>query len=170
MSVLDWLGLAPKKDLIASDVAIVHKIRDALERLPPEHARFVGTFAMLLTRVAHADLEITDDEVRGMHGLIVASAGLSPEEAELVVEMAKVQQRLFGITEGYLAAREFKAASTHEDRTRVLDALFAVAAADGNVSGVEEDTIRQIASELGLGAEEFVHARGKVREHRNLLK
>jgi uncharacterized tellurite resistance protein B-like protein len=105
-----------------------------------------------------------------MERLIVDSGALSPAEAALVVEMAKVHQRLFGITEGYLAAREFRASSTHDDRLRLLDALFAVAAADGTVSVVEEETIRQIASELGLDHDEYVHARAKVREHREVLR
>jgi uncharacterized tellurite resistance protein B-like protein len=170
MSLLARLGLAPKKDLIATDVALVHRISDALERLPPEHARFVGTFALLLARVAHADLEISDAEIRGMEQLIVDAAALAPEEAALVVELTRVQQRLFGVTEGYLAVREFRAASTRDDRLRVLDALFAVAAADGVVSVVEEETIRQMATELGLDHEEYVHARGKVRAQRQVLQ
>lgn len=170
MSILEKLGLAPKKALIATDVALVHRISDALERLPPEHARFVGTFALLLARVAHADLDTSDAEIRGMEALLVDAAALTPEEATLAVELARAQQRLFGITEGYLAAREFRASSTHDDRLRLLDALFAIAAADGVVSVVEEETIRQIASELGLGHDEYVHARAKVRAHREVLQ
>jgi uncharacterized tellurite resistance protein B-like protein len=170
MSILAKLGLAPKKELIATDVALVHRISDALERLPPEHARFVGTFSLMLARVAHADLDTSEAEVRGMQTLIAEAAAITPEEAALVVDLARAQQRLFGITEGYLATREFRAASTHDDRLRVLDALFAVAAADGVVSVVEEETIRQIASELGLGHDEYVHARAKVRAHREVLK
>jgi uncharacterized tellurite resistance protein B-like protein len=170
MSILDWLGLRPKKDLIATDVAIVHKISDSLDRLPPEHARFVGTFALLLARVAHADLHISEAEIRGMEQQIVESGALSPAEAALVVEMTRVHQRLFGVTEGYLAAREFRASSTREDRVRLLDALFAVAAADSSVSVVEEQTIRQIATELGLEQDEYQHALTKVRQHREVLR
>jgi uncharacterized tellurite resistance protein B-like protein len=170
MSIMEWLGLRPKKDLLETDVAIVHKISDSLDRLPPEHARFVGTFAMLLARVAHADLDISEAEVRGMERLIVESGALSPAEAALVVEMTRVHQRLFGITEGYLAAREFRASSTREDRLRLLDALFAVAAADGNVSAAEEQTIRQITTELGLEQAEYLQAVAKVREHRAVLR
>jgi uncharacterized tellurite resistance protein B-like protein len=170
MSILERLGLAPKKELIATDVALVHRIQDALERLPVEHARFVGTFSMLLARVAHADLDTSEVEVAHMEQLLVEAAALTAEEAKIAVDLARAQQRLFGITEGYLAAREFRAASTHEDRMRLLDALFAVAAADGVVSVIEEETVRQIASELGLGHEEYVHARAKVRAHREVLK
>jgi uncharacterized tellurite resistance protein B-like protein len=170
MGLLDWLGLKAKKDLIATEVEIVRRIGETLDRLPAQHARFVGTFALLLSRVAHADLAISDDEVRRMEALVADAAGLPVAEAALVVEMAKSHQRLFGVTEGYLAAREFRAHSTQEDRQRLLDALFAVAAADGSVSVAEEETIRQMTSELGLEHDAFVAARAKVREHREVLK
>jgi uncharacterized tellurite resistance protein B-like protein len=162
MGLLDLLGLKPKKELVKTEVEIVRRIGDALDRLEPQHARFVGTFSIMLSRVAHADLVIGEEEVRRMEALIVEAAHLSAEEAALVVELAKNQQRLFGITEGYLATREFKAHSTLEDRERLLDALFAVAAADGQVSVSEEETIRQMASELGLEHDAFVAARAKV--------
>jgi uncharacterized tellurite resistance protein B-like protein len=170
MSILSWLGLAPKPDLPRSDVATVHKIGEALERLPPEHAKFVGTFALLLARVAHADLHISDDEIRHMEQAVEEHAALSAAEAALAVEIARMQQRLFGVTEGYLASREFKASSNRDDRLRLLDALFAVAAADGNVAVAEEEVIRQIASELGLDHSDYVQARGKVRGQREVLK
>jgi uncharacterized tellurite resistance protein B-like protein len=130
----------------------------------------VGTFSLLLARVAHADLETSELEIQRMQTLVAEAAALTPEEAVLAVDLARAQQRLFGITEGYLAAREFRASSTYDDRLRVLDALFAVAAADGVVSVVEEETIRQIASELGLGHDEYVHARAQVRAHRAVLQ
>jgi uncharacterized tellurite resistance protein B-like protein len=170
MSLLRWLGLEPKKELVRTEVEMVRRIGEALDRLPAEHARFVGTFALMLSRVAHADLAISEDETRRMELLVAESAHLPAAEAALVVEMAKSQQRLFGVTEGYLATREFRAFSNVEDRQRLLDALFAVAAADGMVSVSEEETIRQMASELGLEHEAFVAARAKVREHRSVLK
>jgi uncharacterized tellurite resistance protein B-like protein len=170
MSILAWLGLRPQKDLPKTDVEIVRRIGETLDELPEQHARFVGTFALLLARVAHADLAISEAEMRGMEALVREHAGLPAAEAALVVEMAKTHQRLFGVTEGYLAAREFRAHSTRDDRLRLLDALFAVSAADGVVSVDEEELIRQIASELGLEHDDYVAARAQVRAHRQVLK
>jgi len=172
MGILSLLGLAPKSGPAAnpSDVDTVRRIGDALEKLPPDQARFIGTFALLLARVANADLSITEEETRRMEELVAEHAGLDAAQAALAVEIAKVQHRLFGGTEDYLASRELRKLSTLEDRMRVLDCLFAVSAADDDVSGVEENVIRQIATELGIDHARFIEARRKVSDKRSVMK
>ena len=66
--------------------------------------------------------------------------------------------------------REFVQISSAEQRTELLDCLFAVSAADESISGVEESQIRQIASELGFSHRQFVEARAAYSEHREVLK
>ena len=46
--------------------------------------------------------------------------------------------------------REFREIATAEQRLELLDCLFAVAAADGSISSVEESQAGQIAKELGF--------------------
>jgi uncharacterized tellurite resistance protein B-like protein len=170
MGILAWLGLAPRPALAEADVDTVRRIGDALDKFPPEQARFIGTFALLLARVANADLEVTEEETRRMEQLVVEHAALSPAEAALAVEIAKGHQRLFGATEDYLASREFKKLSSRDDRLRLIDCLFAVSAADDEVSTAEENVIRQIANELSVEQDEFVEARRKVRDKRAVFK
>ena len=102
---------------------------------------------------------------------IVRGVGHLPEEqAVLVVQIAKSQHRLFGGTENFLVTREFRDLSTPEERHELLECLFAVSAADESISGAEEAQIRQIASELGFSHGQFVDARVKWSEHREVLK
>ncbi|NIM63068.1 MAG: hypothetical protein GTO30_15925, partial [Acidobacteria bacterium] len=61
----------------------------------------------MLSRVAHADLDISDDETRAMEELVIETGGLPEEQAIIVVQMAKTQNLLFGGTENYLVAKEF---------------------------------------------------------------
>jgi hypothetical protein len=66
MSVLKFLGLE-KKDAAASAAAetdTVRKITDALDRLDPDRARYIAAFAYILSRVSHADLNISPVETR----------------------------------------------------------------------------------------------------------
>lgn len=170
MGLLDWLGLRPKPALAQTDVETVRRIGEALDRLPPDQARFVGTFSLLLARVAHADLNITDDEVRRMEELVAEHTGLDAPQAALAVEIARTQHRLFGGTEDYQASRELRAVTDRDQRLGVLDCLFAVAAADDSVTSDEEEVIRRIATELGLEQTEYVAARQTVREKRAVLK
>jgi uncharacterized tellurite resistance protein B-like protein len=172
MGILSLLGLAPKpaQASSSSDVDTVRRIGEALEKLPADRARFVGTFALCLARVANADLSITEAETRRMEQLVAEHAGLDAAQAALAVEIAKVQHRLFGGTEDYLASRELRKLSSLEERMRLLDCLFAVSAADDDVSGVEENVIRQIATELGIDHAGFIEARRKVGDKRSVLK
>ncbi|HZE20002.1 MAG TPA: TerB family tellurite resistance protein [Candidatus Angelobacter sp.] len=148
----------------------VREIADALDRLPPERARHLASFAYILGRVANVDLEVTPEETRAMEGILRRLAGLSEDEAILIVRIAKSQHELFGATESYVVTREFARSSSEEEKNALLECLFAVSASDNEVSGIEEAEIRKIAGELGLSHADFIAARFRVREQIPLLK
>lgn len=88
----------------------------------------------------------------------------------MVVQMAKTQNILFGSTENYLVAREFGRTSTREQKQALLECLFAVSAADGSISVVEDNEINQVATELKLERDDVVAARSQFREYLAVLK
>jgi uncharacterized tellurite resistance protein B-like protein len=138
--------------------------------MEPEEAKFIATFAFTLSRVAHADLEISDEETREMERIVMERGKLPEEQAILVVQIAKTQSRMFGSTDNYVVTREFGRLSTREQKLALLDCLFAVSAADENVSTIEDNEIRKIAEELKLDHSEFIAARSVYREHLGVLK
>lgn len=148
----------------------VRKIVRELAALPAERARHVAAFAYVLSRVAHADLEVSEEETRAMERIVREVGHLPEEQAVLVVEIAKTQNRLFGATENYLVTREFKEIAGPEERRKLLDCLFAVSAADDSISSAEEAQVRQIASELGFSLSEYVEARSAWNDKREVLK
>jgi len=153
VSLLRFLGIGksePSKTEGAGETKSVREIAARLERLPPETARHLAGFAYVLARVAHADLEIAEAEADAMRRAVRELAGLSSEEADLVVEIAKSQARLLGGTENYVVTREFRRGSTLEQRQRLLACLYAVTAADGTISGAESREIANVAEELGF--------------------
>ncbi len=150
MSLLRFLGLGGEEKNSESDTETVRKIAGRLERLDPEMARYLAAFAYVLARVAHADLRIDADETAAMEGIVVRIADLAPEEASLVVEIAKSQARLLGGTENYVVTRQFRSISSREQRGKLLECLYAVAAADGSITGPESNEIVAIAEELGF--------------------
>lgn len=174
MSLLEILGLKSSSDSTAAEktgnTETVRKIVSELEAMDAEKARYVAAFAYILGRVAHADLHISDEETRKMEAIVLQLGHLPEEQAILVVQIAKSQNRLFGHTENFLVTREFTEISTAEQRQELLDCLFAVSAADNSISGAEESQIRQIASELGFSHHQFVDARSLYSEHREVLK
>jgi uncharacterized tellurite resistance protein B-like protein len=105
-----------------------------------------------------------------MERLIVERCGLDPAQAILVAQMAKTQTLLFGGTENYLVAREFGQIATREQSRGLLECLFAVAAADGSISVVEDNEIRRITNELRLTHEEFIQARSEYHDYLAVLR
>ncbi len=168
MSILDFLGLkstAPEPQHNRGETDTVRKIVARLDGLPEDKARFVAAFAFMLSRVAHADLDISDEETRAMEQIVVEPGGLPEEQATLVVQMAKTQNLLFGGTENYLVAKEFNRIATREQKLSLLHCLFAVGAADDSISATENNVVRQIAEELNLEHADFIAVRSRFREH-----
>lgn len=168
MSLLRFLGLQREHDSEANEYASsAESLRDVvqrLERLEPDRAQYVARFAYVLGRVANADLEVSEVETRAMEREVRALGGLDESEAVLVVEIAKAQHRLFGSTDSYSITRDFARDATLEQKQALLGCLFAVSAADENVSGEEEGEIRRIVKELDLTHDDFLAARAGYRD------
>jgi len=173
-SIFELLGLRESEEAAAvvsqvesTDIA---EIGARLEGLEEDRARYIVIFAMVLARAARADLEVSDNERWVMVQILREHAGLPEDQAELAVEMVAHRNQLFGVTEDYLATRLFKDVATDEHLECMLRCLFAVCAADDSITLVEEEEVRQIASELGLTHEQFIEARHAFREKREVLK
>lgn len=171
MSLLKFFGLSPAEpDRGAAETETVRKIVQKLDQLPQDQARYVAAFAYLLSRAADADLNVSAEEIAEMERLVMDKGGLSEELAVLVVQIAKTQTHLFGGTENYLVTREFERTATHEQKLAILDCLFAVTAADENITASEDNVVKQIASELKLSHADYIAARSRFREHLAVLK
>lgn len=151
VSLLRFLGLgASSTQSERRETQTVRRIAAQLDRLPPEQARYLASFAYVLARVANADLEIDASELAEMERIVRTIAELSEAEAALVVQIAKSQAQHLGGTENYVVTREFRQLASKEQRARLLQCVYAVAAADGTISNVESSEILSIAEELGF--------------------
>jgi uncharacterized tellurite resistance protein B-like protein len=147
----------------SNETETVRKITQALDRLDPERAKYIAAFAYLLARVARADLNISPEETRAMERIVTERSGLPEEQAIIVVQIAKAQSVLFGATENFLVAREFKGIADYPGRLALLDCLFAVAAGDCSISTIEDNEISQIADELRIEHRDLISIRSKYR-------
>ena len=170
MSVFKWLGLQEAQPSSSADSETLRRITRALEQMDPAKARYLASFAFILSRVAHADLDISDSETAEMERRVVAWGGLSEEQAILVVQIAKTQSRLFGGTDNFSVTKLFKEMADPERKVELLHCLFAVSAADDSVSVLEENEIWKIATELGLTHSEYVAIRSDYRDKREVLR
>ena len=161
-SLLGMLGLErPAPD--AGDA--IRRIATELERLEPAQARYVAAFAFVLSRVAGADHEVSDEETALMTSLVREKLSLSPDQATLVVEIARTQQRMFGGTDDFLVTRELAGLASDEQKLAIVDCLYAVAAADKSVRVSETNEIAHIAKQLRVDPEDVRRIRQKYRDH-----
>ena len=172
MDILALFGIQKEQAPAPSDSVTdtIRKISDSLDKLDREQAKYVASFAYILGRVAHADLDISREESREMERLVEGMGGLLEEQAVLVVEIAKTQNRLFGSTENFLVTREFRRVASRDQRVALLNCLFAVSSSDQSISTVEDNEIRHVAKELGLDHSDFIAARRNYIEHFEVLK
>jgi uncharacterized tellurite resistance protein B-like protein len=161
-SILSFLGVNADASSGGSDV--VQRIAAELDRLEPDAARFVAAVAFVLSRIAAADHEVTDDEARTMERLVREKAGLPDDQAALVVAMARTEQRLFGATDDFLVTRELARVSSYDQKLHLIDCLFAVATTDGRIRAKESDEISRIARELRVESSDLARVRSQYRD------
>lgn len=164
MSLLRFLGVGERRRGAESETDTVRRIAAQLERLDPATAKYLAAFAYVLARIANADLEIDASETAEMERSVHEVADLEDAQAALVVQIAQSQARLLGGTENYVVTREFRRISTAEQRGRLLQCLYAVAAADGTISTAESREIASIGEELGFTRAEINSLRGAYRD------
>lgn len=176
MSFLDSLfeslrGGSPRmQEAGVDETETVRKIARALDELDTERARYIATFAYILGRVAHADLDISEEESRAMERIVVERGGIPPQQAVIVVQIGKSQNRLFGGTEDFLVTREFNEIADRAQKLQLLDCLYAVSASDDDVSTVEDNEIGKIANELRLDRADLVRAREAYVQYLSVLR
>ena len=158
MSILKFLGLQTDQASAAEEGDTVLRLQEALEDLKPAKARYITSFALILGRVAGADGQISDTELKEIDRIIRVEGGLDDKQANLVLELTR-NRDLQGQAVDTLVTGEFGRVASREQKTQLLNCLFAVAAAEGNVSEVEEDMIHLISGEISLPERDFIGVR-----------
>ncbi len=174
MSVAKLLGMlrghSEGSSPTSANTETVRKIVRQLDHMEQEKARYIAAFSYLLSRVANADLNISEAETEEMEKLVVGLSGLPEEQAILVVQIAKSQATLFGGTENFLVTQEFNKMASQEQKLALLQCLFAVSAADRSISSAEDREIREISDELQLTHQDFINARLMYKDYLAVLK
>jgi uncharacterized tellurite resistance protein B-like protein len=124
--------------------------------IPDAELRRLGLAGGLLALIGRVQAGADSDERAAMIATLQSAWSLPAESAEFVVEVALAggeKLDLFRLT------RELAEVTAPEERRRLLSALFAVAAADGQASFEETEQIRLIAQGLKLSHQEFIDAK-----------
>lgn len=114
----------------------------------------------LMAKVAQLDRQVTDEEFAAMGLALQEKWGVKKETAVFITEVAVAE--ITASQDVFRMYREFTTITTEDERVRFVEALFAVAAADGDVSFDETEEIRNISRGLNLYHHQFIEAKMKV--------
>lgn len=142
----------------------IHRIADELDRLDPEYARYLASFACILSRVANADRQVSADELAAMETFVMDKGRVSAEQAAMVVQLSRTHQKLFGATDDFLVTRELGRTASYEQKLALIDCLYAVASADKRILAAEGDEIGRIGRELKVDQADLSRLRSGYRE------
>lgn len=161
-SIRAWLGVDTPQ---TPEFAPLRETLEALDHLEPNRARYLGAFAYLLGRVAHADQHVSPEETLKMEALVQEQGQLSQDQAMVVVQLAKASNLLFGGTANFLVAREFSSLASYDQKLALMRCLFALSAADEAISTAEEAEIHRIGNELRIDHADLVTLRVAHQRH-----
>jgi uncharacterized tellurite resistance protein B-like protein len=151
------LNNAPNREKYFDDFLknkVYYEIRRRLDlgegelEIAEQDLRKLSTIGGLMARVAQTDHVVLENEIDKITSGLQSSWGLSRETATFVMECA-----ISDVCKDFdylRMSREFIELATYEERVQVLDLLFSVAKADGQVSNAEFLEINHIADDLLL--------------------
>lgn len=167
-SLLKTLGLGGSDDGPVGTETVA-AVAAAIDGLDADRARFVAAFAYLLSRVASADHEVTDEERETMARQVIALGGVPDAQAADAVHRALLATGRHGAVEDYQVAREFRALATEDEKLRLLRCLFTLSAEQG-ITTAEDNEISRIAGALRLEQRQVAAMRREFRDRLNVLR
>ena len=111
----------------------------------------------LLIEVALSDKDFDEEEITSMKEILKTTHGISDETINELVSNAK--QTVDESTSLYSYTREVNDNFTYDDKLLLLQSLWDIAYADGNVDKYEEHLIRKISDLIYISHSDFIQAK-----------
>jgi uncharacterized tellurite resistance protein B-like protein len=114
----------------------------------------------MMAVVARTNPQVTADEQAAIKATLQQNWRLNDEQAAFLIDVAISQQP--ADLDSFRLADGFATVSDYDERGQLVDALFAIAAADGAVNNDEVEAIRALANAMVLTHERFIEAKLKA--------
>lgn len=142
------------------------RIRSALEPqtavpVDVEHQLRLATGALLL-EISRADFKIHYQERQSIAEAVRDTFGLSMEETRTLIEEAESQSECAASLQIYTSLiRDY---STHPQKVRLIEDLWRVAYADGEIHDLEHRLVQRVAGLIDLSARQVERIRIQIHE------
>lgn len=113
--------------------------------------------AALLLEMASADFSVEPEEIEAVHKAITKGLGLSREDTDELVSLAKEEAR--DMTSYYQFTSAINKSCTPDEKTLIIELMWQVAFADGRLDNYEEHMIRKIANLIHVPRGQIVAAK-----------
>ena len=117
--------------------------------------------AALLIEMMHIDDQLQTEEQESIVGRLETLFSLSPEQTSTLMDLAEQERKAatdyFQFT--HLINREFSS----EQKINLIESLWRVAYADGDLSMYEEYLVRKISDLVGVSHTDFIILKNRVR-------
>lgn len=130
------------------------------EATPDKERLLQVATATLLLEVVRADFEVQQSELDKLYGLLGSQFQLDKAELDQIVTEANEEaDHLVSLQH---ITRQLNEAFSESEKIRVIEMMWEVVFADGNLDHYEEHLIRQVAELLYLPHSAFIRARHKA--------
>lgn len=145
-----------------------------LEKLLPEfddqERAKITAISGLLACVAQSDFHISEAEQSEIEKSLSTWCKLSAKEAHVVAQLASEEVSALASLEVHTYTGTLEKLLSEHQRVEVLEALFQLAASDGEVAHEESEFIRHVSHGFKLSHHEFIAARATVLQHLKVLQ
>lgn len=126
--------------------------------------RVVAAVTGLLACVAYADGVYHPGEAKAIRAELGRLEGLPPSGAETIARLLESDIARVAATGHHQFVRDIKELAEHHLRFEVLEVLVELATADGELSVVEVNYLRQLTAALGLTQSDYNAVQAKHRD------
>lgn len=146
------------------------KINDNFPQLDESAKILLASLSGLCARVAYVDFEICPKETTQIKNSVVKWMNFSEQEAQFVADLAIEEVKDLAGLDNRNYCTALNDILNNEQKLHILETLFQISAADGNVEQLESEEIRIICTGLLLEHKHFISARATVAQAIGALK
>ena len=126
------------------------------------HDRIPLAAAVLLLEVAHSDGEFHQAEKNLLGPLLMEHFSVAKESVDDLLELAETTRQ--GSSDLHQFTREINKSFTQMEKEQIIEAVWQLAYADGQLDCHEEALMRQLGPLIGLSHRQLIDAKLKVRD------